>query len=209
MVLCTPKPAKSLHKVSRHRLCKAGFPWSCGESLHFSPLTHMEYFPCLVPLRLKIDMRKVFRSAISNITNLTASWMTPWRATNPNLQGNLQTMLAHQIETGKERCKNRIARDSGGNTRGKQKQKRKENIWEVTQRGSQQFLLCLRAPVVNNPSAPDCVASQSKTIATCYFVSILLWMFLHSTALLFALGLSSAMGESAQWFQGGTTRTHF
>ena len=177
-------------------------------------------------------MRKVFRSAISNITNLTASWMTPWRATNPNLQGNLQTMLAHQIETGKERCKNRIARDSGGNTRGKQKQKRKENIWEVTQRGSQQFLLCLRAPVVNNPSAPDCVASQSKTIATCYFVSILLWMFLHSTALLFALatcyfvsillwmflhstallfalGLSSAMGESAQWFQGGTTRTHF
>lgn len=75
MALCTLKLAKSLHQVSRHRLHKAGFSWSSGHSVHFSSLTHMEYFPWLVTLRLKIDMRKVFRSATSNITNLMASWM--------------------------------------------------------------------------------------------------------------------------------------
>lgn len=52
----------------------------------------------------------------------------------------------------------------------------RENVWEVTQRGSRQFLLCLHAPapVVSNPSVLDYVALQSKTIATRYFVSILL-----------------------------------
>lgn len=38
-------------------------------------------------------------AAISNIIHLMDSWMTAWRVTNPNLQGNLvQTMLVHQIQ---------------------------------------------------------------------------------------------------------------
>lgn len=115
MALCALKPAKSLQEVSRHHLCKAGFLWSCPDSLCFPPLTHVEYFPPLVTLRLKIDMRKVFGSAISNIIHLMASWMTAWCVTNPNLQGNLvQTMLVHQIQIRKGRCKNRLVRDSGG-----------------------------------------------------------------------------------------------
>lgn len=73
-------------------------PGAVVTALHSSALTHFEYFPWLVALRLKIDMRKVFRFAISAIINLIASWMTTWCVTNPNLQGNLvQTMLAHQI----------------------------------------------------------------------------------------------------------------
>lgn len=117
MALCALKPAKSLQEVSRHRLFKAGFPWSCPDSLRFPPLTHVEYFPPLVTLRLKIDMRKVFRAAISNIIHLMDSWMTAWRVTNPNLQGNLvQTLLVHQIQVRKGRCKNRLVSDSGGST---------------------------------------------------------------------------------------------
>lgn len=115
---CAPSNQQSLYQeVSRHGLCKAGFPWGCPDSLHFLPLTHVEYFPPLVTLWLKIDMRKVFRSAISNIIHPRASWMTAWCVTNPNLQGNLvQTLLGHQIQIRKGRCKNRLVRDSGGST---------------------------------------------------------------------------------------------
>lgn len=117
MALGALEPAKSLQEVSRHGLCKAGFPWGCPDSLHFLPLTHVEYFPPLVTLWLKIDMRKVFRSAVSNIIHLRASWMAAWCVTNPNLQGNLvQTLLGHQIQIRKGRCKYRLVRDSGGST---------------------------------------------------------------------------------------------
>lgn len=73
-------------------------PGAVITALHSSTLTHVDYFPWLVALGLKIDMRKVFRFAISAIINLLSSWMTTWCASNPTLQGNLvQTMLAHQI----------------------------------------------------------------------------------------------------------------
>lgn len=52
-------------------------------ALWFSTLIHVEYFPWLVRLGLKIDMRKVFRFTVSNVINFIASWMTAWSVTNP------------------------------------------------------------------------------------------------------------------------------
>lgn len=68
-------------------------------------------------------MRKVFRFTVSNIFNFIASWMTAWCATNPNLQGNLAwILLVHHTKITKWSCENRIARNSGGNSRRKAKQ---------------------------------------------------------------------------------------
>jgi len=58
-------------------------------ALWLSTLIPVEYFPWLVRLVLKIDMRKVFRFTVSNIINFIGSWMMAWCVTNPNLQGNL------------------------------------------------------------------------------------------------------------------------